>query len=140
MTQNKQVRLEENLEDSVMRTIDLEFLSLSSYSRLCTMISICLGFAAGIIFFLLDLLGVDTSMRVGLLRVASIEAGVVFLFIGPFTFAVVGFIGSLLTYRLFLWSLQTFWGLALTGRWKEISPTTIHGTQGNHSALTPVDE
>jgi len=123
-----------------MQTIDLEFLSFSSYTRLCTMISICLGFAAGIIFFLLDILGVDTSMHIGLLRIATTEAGVVVLFIGPFVFAVVGFVGSILTYRMFLWSLRTFWGLALTGRWKEISATTIHGTQGSLSRATFIDE
>jgi len=140
MIQNEQARTEEHTEGTAMQTIDLEFLSFSSYVRLCTLISICLGFAAGILFFLLDLFGVDTSMQLGLLRVATTEAGIVFLFIGPFVFAVVGFLGSVLTYRLFLWSLRTFWGLALTGRWKEISATTIHGTQGNLSRVTSLDQ
>jgi len=123
-----------------MQTIDLEFLSFSSYTRLCTLISICLGFAAGILFFLLDLMGLNTSMHVGLLSVVDTEAGVVFLFIGPFVFGVVGFAGSLFTYRMFLWSLRTFWGLALTGRWKVLSATTIHGTQGDLSKVTSIDE
>ena len=104
-----------------MRTIDLEFLSLASYTRLCILISICLGFAAGLFVFVLDILGVDTSVHIGLFHIFNTEAGVVSIFVGPFIFAVVGFVGSLMTYKLFLWSLRTFWGLALTGRWKDIS-------------------
>ena len=123
-----------------MRTLDLEFLSLASYFRLCTLISICLGFAAGLFIFLLDMLGVDTSVHVGLFYIFNTEAGVVSIFVGPFIFAVVGFVGSLLTYRLFLWSLHTFWGLALTGRWKDISPRNVNGGRRRHPNEIFIDE
>ena len=123
-----------------MRTIDLEFLSLASYVRLCTLMSICLGFTAGLLIFLLDLLGVDTSVHVGLFYVFNTEAGVVSIFVGPFIFAVVGFVGSLLTYRLFLWSLRTFWGLALSGRWKDIPSRNVNGGQRRHPNEIFIDE
>jgi hypothetical protein len=132
MAQSVQSTAEEPKEEKAMQTIDLEFLSLSSYARLCTLISICLGFATGILLFIADILGVDTSVRIGIVHFDNIESGVIALFTGPFIFAVVGFVGSLFSYRLFLWALRKYWGLALTGRWKEVSSPAIHETHGNH--------
>jgi hypothetical protein len=132
MTKNNHSVSEEPKEGTAMQTIDLEFLSLSSYTRLCTMISICLGFATGVIFFIADLVGVNTSVQLGIVHVGKLEAGILVLFTGPFIFAVVGFVGSLLSYRFFLWALRRFWGLALTGKWKDVSASSFRGTVVNH--------
>ena len=87
--------------------------------KLCTLISICLGIVAGVLFFLADILGLNTTFQWGILSFADTETGILVLFVGPFVFGVTGFLGSLLSYRLFLWALRKFWGLQLTGTWKE---------------------
>lgn len=102
------------------RTIDLESLSLPSYMRLCTLISVCIGIVMSALFCFLDILGIDTTFRLGIISFADTETGVVVLFVGPFVFGVMGFIGSLFSYRLFVWALLRFWGLRLTGTWKEL--------------------
>lgn len=115
------------LRDTNRKTIDLEHLTLSSYVRLSTMIAVCLGLLVSAIFFIVDLAGVDTSIHWGSLNIAHTEAGFVFLFIGPFIFAAAGFVESLLSYRLFTWTLRRFQGLTLTGNWKEIVPPEVGG-------------
>lgn len=102
------------------KTIDLESLSFSSYVRLCTLISVCLGIVVGVLFFLADVLGMNTTFHWGFFSFADTESGVVGLFVGPFVFGVTGFVGSLFSYRLFQWALREFRGLPLTGRWKEV--------------------
>jgi hypothetical protein len=105
-----------------MRTIDVKYLSLSSYTRLCSVISVCLGIVTGTIFFIADILGVDTSFHIGVFSIADFEGGALFLLVGPFVFALIGFLGSLLSHRLFLWALRTFRGLTLTGEWETVAP------------------
>jgi hypothetical protein len=102
------------------KTIDLQSLSLSSYVRLCTLISVCLGLVVSVLFFLLDVLGMNTTFQWGPLSFADTESGFVVLFVGPFIFGVTGLVGSLFSYPLFLWALRTFWGIPLTGTWKEL--------------------
>ena len=111
---------EMTLENAPQHSIDLEYMTFSSYTRLCVVISVFIGLIASILFFVADVLGVDTAFRWGPISVADTEAGVVALFIGPFFFGVVGLPVSPLTYRLFIWALRNFWGLPLTGSWKEI--------------------
>jgi hypothetical protein len=112
------------------RTIDLESLSLSSYVSLCTLISICLGLVVGILFFILDLLVLNTTTQWSFIGFEDNEMGLVVLFVGPFLFGVTGLVGSLFSYRIFLWALRKFWGLQLTGTWKELEnpegPNNIH--------------
>jgi hypothetical protein len=100
-------------------TIEMESLSLSSYVRLCTMISICLGLAVSVLFFILDVLFLSTNVQWGMVSFAENEMGLIVLFVGPFVFAVTGFVGSLLSYKLFLWALRAYWGIELAGTWKE---------------------
>jgi hypothetical protein len=101
------------------KTIEMQSISLSSYVKLCVMISICLGLAVSVLFFLFDVLYLNTTAEWGIVSFADDEMGLVILFVGPFVFAVIGFVGSLLSYRLFQWALRTYWGLQLTGTWKE---------------------
>lgn len=101
------------------KTIDLESISFSSYMKLCTLISICIGIVVSVLFFLADILGLNTTFQWGILSFADTETGILVLFVGPFVFGVTGFVGSLLSYQLFLWALRKFWGLQLTGTWKE---------------------
>jgi hypothetical protein len=107
-------------QNSPRRTFDLQYLSLSSYVRLCTLISVCLGLVVSLLFFLLDVLGMDTSFQWGPIAFSDTESGVIVLFVGPFIFGAIGLVGSLFSYRLFLWALRTFLGIPLTGTWKEL--------------------
>jgi hypothetical protein len=109
---------EKSIQNAPRRTIDLQSLSLSSYIGLCTLISVCIGLAVSVLFFLLDIFGLNTSFQLGPFSFSDNESGIVVLFVGPFFFGVTGLFGSLLSYRLFLWALQKFWGLPLTGTWK----------------------
>jgi len=108
------------LQDAPRKTIDLQLLSLSSYVRLCTLISVCIGLVVSVLFFLLDISGLDTTFQWGPFSFSDTESGIVVLFVGPFVFGVTGLLGSLFSYRLFLWALQNFLGLPLTGTWKEL--------------------
>jgi hypothetical protein len=107
-------------QNTPRKTIDLQSLSLSSYVRLCALISICLGLVVSILFFLLDILGMNTTFQWGPFSFSDNESGIVVLFVGPFVFGVIGIVGSLFSYRLFLWALRKFLGLPLTGTWKEL--------------------
>ena len=106
-------------QDAPKKTIDLESLSFSSYVRLCVLISVCIGLVVSVAFFFLDVVGLDTTLHSGFISVADTVSGVIVLFVGPFVFGVTGFVGSLFTYPLFQWALRKFWGLSLTGTWKE---------------------
>lgn len=108
------------MHETRRQSIDLEYITFASYARLCVVISVFIGLIASILFFVIDLLGIDTAFRWGPISVADTEAGVVALFIGPFFFGVIGLFVSPLTYRFFIWALQKFWGLSLTGTWKEV--------------------
>lgn len=107
------------------KSVALESLSFSSYVRLCSLISVCLGIVVGGIVFLLDIVGWDTTLQWGLISFNDTELGVVVLFVGPFIFGVTGFVGSLFSYRLFIWALRKFSGLPLTGTWKEVGGSEL---------------
>ncbi len=102
------------------KTIDLESLSFSSYIRLCTVISVIIGFVFSVLFFVLDVSGLNTAFSWGPVSTADTETGLILLFIGPFVFGVAGSLVSIITHRMFIWALKQFWGLMLTGSWKEI--------------------
>ena len=102
------------------KSIDLHALSFPSYMSLCTLIFVCLGVVSSVLFFLLDIAGLNTAFQWGPFSFSDTESGIVVLFVGPFIFGVTGLIGSLFSYRLFLWALHQFWGLLLTGTWKEL--------------------
>lgn len=126
-------------KDTPMQTIVVEFLSFTSYSLLCTLISICLGVVGSILFCVMDLLGVDTTFQLGLVHLNDTETGIVFLFIGPFISGLIGFIGSMLTYRLFLWALRRIDGFSLTGSWRNVhalGSTNGHHQDANHTPGT----
>jgi hypothetical protein len=129
MTEGKD-NMEPASKDIPMQTIVVKSLSFTSYSLLCTLISICLGVVGSILFCVVDLLGVNTSVQLGLLHLNDTETGIVFLFIGPFLFGVIGFVGSMLTHRLFLWVLRRFGGFSLSGSWKNIKD--LGGANGHH--------
>jgi len=106
-------------QKALRKTINLETLTLASYIRLCTLISICIGVAASIAFFFLDVLGVNMTYHWGFISIEDTESGILALFVGPFVFGVTGFVGSLLSYQLFLRVLRRFWGITLTGTWTD---------------------
>ena len=101
------------------RTMELEYLSLGSYVRLCVLISILIGISVSTSFFAMDVMGVDTSFHWGDFAIPRTLMGIVALLVGPFVFGVVGFVGALITHPLFLWALRTYSGLLLTGVWLE---------------------
>ncbi len=128
-------------KENPLQTIEVEYLSFSSYSLICTVISICLGIVGSVLFFVIDLLGLDTSVQLGLLHLNDTETGVVVLFVGPFIFGLIGFIGSLFTHRMFLWTLRRFSDFRLTGIWKTIPPSgdfNAHHQNGTHPSEAQV--
>jgi hypothetical protein len=108
--------------DTEIRTIEMTSLSFRSYSLLCILISVCIGVVGSVLFLLLDLLGLDTTVQLGMFRLNDTETGVVALFVGPFIAGLIGFVVSLVTYQLFLSALRRFEDLSLTGIWRIVKP------------------
>ncbi len=103
------------------KKIDLEFLTFPSYARLCAVISVFIGFVISVLFFIIDISGLNTAIQWGPVASSDTETGFILLFVGPFVFGVAGFFVSIFTHRLFVWALKQFWGLRLSGAWREIS-------------------
>jgi hypothetical protein len=108
--------------DNDMQTIEVTSLSFPSYSLLCVLISVCLGVVGSVLFLVVDLLGLDTTVQLGTFRLNDTETGVIVLFVGPFIAGLIGFVVSLVTYRLFLSALRRFEDFNLTGIWRIVKP------------------
>jgi hypothetical protein len=112
-------------DETHMQTIEITSLSFPSYSLLCILISVCLGVVVGALFLIIDLLGLNTTIQMGTIRLNDTETGLIVLFVGPFIAGLIGFIVSLLTYQLFLSALHRFEDLRLTGIWRIVKPLGV---------------
>lgn len=106
--------------DGTMKTICLNQLSWRSYITLCTMISVCIGFALSILLVLLVYVAhVSFSIHIGTFYIGGGLFSIVSVFIGPFVGGAVGFLGSLFTHPLFTMLLVWLPGVPLTGKWMD---------------------
>jgi hypothetical protein len=101
-----------------LKTIWLNQLSWRSYAKLCTLISVCLGFALSITIALLAYLGnFDLSLHIGNFNVGGGLLTIVSVFVAPFIGGVTGFVLSLVTHPVFTLLLSWSSGLPLSGNW-----------------------
>jgi predicted PurR-regulated permease PerM len=109
-------------KDVDMQTIEVASLSFSSYCLLCTLIAVCAGVIGSVLFFVVDVLGWDSTVQLGLFRLNDTETGIIVLFVGPFFAGLVGLVISLITYHLFLLAIRRFEDFNLTGIWRIVKP------------------